>query len=288
MSSTEDRFSVEVEDLEGSRAVELAAEALAGAVIYPASSARRKAKASGPADSGGFSVEGAAWELNQLLNQISALSERSSLSESDWGSLRRLVAHAVRQVSEQEDADAQLRRIALTDELTGLYNRRGFLVLAMHQLKLCRRNSQRAMLFFADVDGLKKANDLFGHAKGDELLVRCSGVLRATFRESDIIARLDGDEFAIFASEQQGQSQESILARLKKQVAEQNAVAGLYPLSISVGASRFDPLLPSSLAELLMAADRAMYQEKRSRPEFRSYAGLTGRVGLSRSENSAS
>lgn len=145
--------------------------------------------------------------------------------------------------------------MALTDELTGLYNRRGFIVLAMHQLKLCRRNSQGAMLFFADVDHLKKVNDLYGHATGDEILNRCSGALRATFRDSDIIARLDGDEFAVFAAEQQEQSEEAILARLKQQVAEQNAIEGVYPLTVSIGAARFDPRMAFSLAELLVAAD---------------------------------
>lgn len=252
-----------------SRSVERVAKTLSSdSIIYPALSARRKSKTSPQMRAIGlFAVEDGAGELNRLLNQISALSECSTLSESDWGNLRQLVARAVHKVSEQENADAQLRQMALTDELTGLYNRRGFLVLAMHQLKLCRRNSQPAMLFFVDVDGLKKVNDLFGHAAGDDLLVRSSGILRATFRDSDIIARLEGDEFAIFAWEQQGQSAESILARLKRNITEQNAIEGACPLALSVGAARFDPRTPCTLAQLLVAADRAMYQNKRSRSE---------------------
>lgn len=210
-------------------------------------------------------------ELNEVLKQISTLSHRQSLSETDWESLRHLVGHAVQRMGEQADADAQLRQLALTDELTGLYNRRGFLVLAMHQLKLCRRNAQKAMLFFADVDGLKQVNDAYGHASGDDLLMRCSGALRATFRESDIVARLDGDEFAVLALEQKLQSEESAVARLRRNVEEQNAGSATeYALSVSVGATRFDPRSPCSLAELLMAADGAMYREKKSRPDHRA------------------
>lgn len=243
-------------------------------IVFPGPSAGRKTKARlrGTAPRRRPSIlssnSGGSSELNLLLNRISTLSERPTLSEADWCGLRELVSRAVRQASEQESADAELRQLALTDELTGLYNRRGFLVLAMHQLKLCRRNAQPAMLFFADVDGLKAVNDLCGHAAGDELLVRCSATLRATFRESDIIARLDGDEFATFVSED-GQSEESIRTRLNANIAEQNSLVGTPELSISLGAARLDPRSATSLAELLMAADRAMYCEKRSRNRLR-------------------
>jgi len=244
--------------------------------VYPVPSRRNRRLTAVGAASGLFAVESRGGELNRLLNQISSLSERTSLTEADWGSLRQLVARAVEQAGEQADADQELRQMALTDELTGLYNRRGFLVLALHQLKLCRRNSQPAIIFFADVDGLKHVNDIHGHACGDELLVRCSAVLRATFRDSDIIARLDGDEFAIFAAEQQDLSQESVCTRLNAHIADQNAIGGQVPLSVSVGAARFDPNRPYSLAELLMAADRAMYCEKRHRRASRAvFAGDT-------------
>ena len=99
---------------------------------------------------------------------------------------------------------SELSSLALTDELTGLYNRRGFICLSEVQLKLARRSGCDMVLFFIDVDGLKQINDSFGHSEGDNALIRTAEVLRMTFRESDVLARIGGDEFGALAIEASG------------------------------------------------------------------------------------
>jgi diguanylate cyclase (GGDEF)-like protein len=89
----------------------------------------------------------------------------------------------------------------LTDELTGLYNRRGFFVSAQQQLKLANRYNKGIFIFSADLDDLKIINDNFGHKTGDSALVETANILKKTFRESDIIARIGGDEFVILGME---------------------------------------------------------------------------------------
>jgi diguanylate cyclase (GGDEF)-like protein len=160
--------------------------------------------------------------------------------------------------------DRELRYLALTDDLTCLYNRRGFLAAATQQLKLARRNAQGLLLFFCDVDNLKKINDSYGHRDGDLAIVHVAGALQQTFRGSDILARLGGDEFAVLAMEASTQSQEVILHRLEKSLKKSNANQSRYEMSLSVGLARFDPKHPVSLGELMAQADRAMYEQKRS------------------------
>jgi len=163
---------------------------------------------------------------------------------------------------------AELGSLALRDELTGVYNRRGFLALAERQLKLGHRAGRAILVFFADLDGLKQINDKFGHAEGDLALVRAAQVLEKTFRDSDVIARFGGDEFAVLALEVSGDSEATIRARLEQNLKELNARHSLYTLSISLGAARFDPASPrspESIGQLMIRADEGMYEEKRYR-----------------------
>jgi diguanylate cyclase (GGDEF)-like protein len=178
--------------------------------------------------------------------------------------VRALLIKAAHSIMMQSDVLSELHQLALTDELTGLYNRRGFLALGLQQLKLSRRTGEPLLLFFADLDHLKRTNDLYGHDEGDALLRRCAAALKHTFRESDIVARLGGDEFAILAVEYAGRSCEGILRRLRDATGELNAAAEIAPLSMSVGVARFNPQAPVSLAALLAAADTNMYQNKRA------------------------
>ena len=155
--------------------------------------------------------------------------------------------------------------LALTDDLTGLHNRRGFMTLAAHQLKLARRNTQGAILFFADVDNLKYINDSFGHHEGDLALMRAAAALGETFRDSDVIARFGGDEFAVLAIETSNQNQQAIIRRMDESLAALNADESRYQVRLSVGAARFDPLQALPLDELIVCADEAMYEQKRGR-----------------------
>ena len=203
--------------------------------------------------------------LLDLLAEIEKLSIDREMKVERLREIRTLLIKAAHSLAIQSEMQSELRLLALTDDLTGFFNRRGFLILGMQQLKVCRREGKPLLLFFADVDHLKHTNDLHGHDEGDALLMRCAAVLNNTFREADIVARLGGDEFAVLAAEGAGQTCDIILSRLEKAMAQVNAHKGLTSLSLSVGIARFDPETPVSLADLLSTADRNMYQQKRKR-----------------------
>jgi len=157
-----------------------------------------------------------------------------------------------------------LRAMALLDELTGLYNRRGFFTLGQQQLKTAHRTKRRMVLLFADLDGMKRINDTFGHPEGDRALIETADVLRETFRESDIIARIGGDEFVVLAIETNGFPAEVLTHRLQENLEARNARGDRrYKLSLSVGLARYDPESPCSIDDLLTQADRLMYERKR-------------------------
>jgi len=136
--------------------------------------------------------------------------------------------------------------------------------LATQQLRVMRRRGRGFLLFFADVDHLKEINDTYGHQEGDLALIRTAQALEHTFRDSDILAHLSGDEFAVLALEASGQDRAAIVNRLEEQLQKVSSVEPRYKLSLSLGMAKFDPKHPASLADLLSKADRAMYEEKRS------------------------
>ena len=111
-----------------------------------------------------------------------------------------------RDVTERKEQEQALRSLTIIDDLTKLYNRRGFLTLAERHLKLAVRKKTGVFLLFADLDGLKVINDTFGHLEGDRALVDAADILRASFRSADIIARLGGDEFTVFPIEAAAES----------------------------------------------------------------------------------
>ncbi len=167
----------------------------------------------------------------------------------------------LRDVTERREMEERLKAMTTTDELTGLYNRRGFLTLAQQQLKLAERTGKGMELFFIDLDGMKQINDTLGHREGDRALVDVSAILRQTFRKSDIIGRMGGDEFAALAIDTDHESRESLMERLDSILHEFNThETGGYRLSLSVGTALFEP--GDSLDELIARADDLMYQEK--------------------------
>ncbi len=171
-----------------------------------------------------------------------------------------------RDITERKQAEELLSSMSLTDELTGLYNRRGFTILAEQQIKQANRMKRDMLLFFGDMDGLKIINDILGHAQGDQALIEIAAVLKETFRESDIIARLSGDEFAVLAPEASGVNADVLETRLQETLAVHNRQKGrLYKLSLSLGIARYDPKAPSSVNDLLSQADKLMYRQKQAR-----------------------
>jgi diguanylate cyclase (GGDEF)-like protein/PAS domain S-box-containing protein len=160
----------------------------------------------------------------------------------------------------------ELRDLSLVDELTKLYNRRGFMTLSEQQLKVAHRTKKELALFYADLDDLKKINDRFGHDEGDAALVAASDILRDVFRDSDILARIGGDEFVVMAIDIAEGKAASLARRLREKVAARNARPGQeYAVSFSLGVTRYDPDKPLTLAELLTQADRKMYEDKSSK-----------------------
>jgi len=158
-----------------------------------------------------------------------------------------------------------LLAISLTDELTNLYNRRRFFVLAEQYLKIAIRRKKRSLLFYIDMDDLKWINDHCGHNEGDQALIALAGILRRTFRESDVIARIGGDEFVVLL-ESTDENDEMLIDRLYENIRDYNAkVSRNYKLSASVGGAHFNPENPIPIDELLSKADALMYAQKRNR-----------------------
>lgn len=203
-------------------------------------------------------------ELGQILHEVDQISTILKSKEPDKDTLRVAGHPAVWSAMKQALLDRELKYLALTDDLTCLYNRRGFFAAATQQLRLARRDSKHLLLLFCDLDNLKKINDAFGHQEGDMALIRTADALEQTFRGSDVLARLGGDEFVVLAVEAgQHQSLESMSRRLEQNLKKASSSGGPCTLSLSVGVARFDPKNPITLGELLVQADRAMYEKKR-------------------------
>ena len=160
-----------------------------------------------------------------------------------------------------------IRGLSLVDDLTGLYNRRGFHSLGTSHLHLAQRACRRFVLLYADVDGLKEINDTFGHREGDVAIIKTAEILRATFRHSDVLARLGGDEFVVLAVEAANDTDQQLLNRLQTQVDLFNADSRLaYDISLSAGVAGYEFTSPLKIEEMLAEADRALYARKRGVP----------------------
>ncbi len=160
----------------------------------------------------------------------------------------------------------KLEGLSLTDHLTGLNNRRGFYSFGLQQMKIAKRIKKDNYLVFLDIDYLKEVNDTYGHAVGDRLLQGVATILRTTLRESDVIGRIGGDEFAVLAMRSKGQGERGLPARIEEGV--QAFRLKDYPrlrLSVSMGLVRIDPQKYQQLDDFLAHADFLMYQEKRKK-----------------------
>ena len=171
-----------------------------------------------------------------------------------------------RNVTERKELEEKLRTMSIIDDLTGLYNRRGFFTLAQQQMKVTERTKKDMLLFFADLDKMKQINDILGHQEGDKALVEIATILKEVFRESDIIGRMGGDEFVILAIDTTNGTREVLMKRLHNYLDDYNRPEGRsYTLSLSIGIVPYDPKKPFSLDELMAQADTLMYEEKRKK-----------------------
>ncbi len=156
--------------------------------------------------------------------------------------------------------------LATMDELTGLSNRRGFLLLAEYRLKFCARHGLSASLAFMDLDGFKAINDTHGHAEGDYALKAFAGQMRRTFRGSDVLGRLGGDEFAVLLANAAEETAREAVARFEADLETHNReVHRGYDLTFSYGLVDIDPAGEPDLDAVLAAGDALMYRAKAAR-----------------------
>ncbi len=169
-----------------------------------------------------------------------------------------------------KQSNKKLQEQSLSDDLTGLYNRRGFFTFGLQQMKMAKRLKADVYLIFLDIDNLKEVNDAEGHPVGDLLLQGVAGILKGTLRESDIIGRIGGDEFALLAMRSKGQGERALLTRIEEGAAAFR-IKG-HPrsrLSVSMGLVRIDPRKYQQLDDFLAHADFLMYQQKRRKEKER-------------------
>lgn len=165
------------------------------------------------------------------------------------------------------EAKERFQQLSITDNLTGLLNYRGFQASVKQQLQMIDRGDKYAFLIFIDLNDFKRINDLLGHKVGDCALAEAAGILKNTFRESDIIGRLGGDEFAILAPQNEDLANEQAIGcRLEEQLSRWNASHNEgYTLSMSYGVVTYSSQEPSTLQEMLKQADVKMYENKQQK-----------------------
>ncbi len=182
-----------------------------------------------------------------------------SISSVDGGGL----VQVVRDITERKKIEETLRNSSLKDDLTGLFNRRGLLKQAAPYFDFARRQKEKLLLLFIDLDGMKRINDEFGHNEGDNALISTASILNRSFRSSDIIARLGGDEFTVLVTDLSA-SKEDAISRLNENLKAYNASeTRSHKLAFSIGVATLEPERMTCFEELLEQADQAMYEQKR-------------------------
>lgn len=172
----------------------------------------------------------------------------------------------IQDITERKRAEAAIHTLSLADELTGLYNRRGFLAFCKQYLNSLRRTNKGVVIVYADLDGLKRINDAFGHKEGDRALIKTAELLKETFRSADVLGRLGGDEFTALAAVEPDGGVEKLISRLEQKFANYNSLKIVpYKLSISIGVAGLDSDGTQSMEDLMAMADLAMYENKREK-----------------------
>lgn len=170
---------------------------------------------------------------------------------------------ALKDLASMAERELEAVQLAALDELTNISNRRGFIVLAQHNLKLCARQNIPAALVFLDLDKFKSINDRFGHAEGDRALVAFASQMKRSFRDSDLFARLGGDEFVVLLSNTAKQQAEEVIQRFNRSLTKYNQEADRgYDIAFSYGVVEFSAEKRVAIEELLANGDSMMYEAK--------------------------
>jgi len=174
-------------------------------------------------------------------------------------------------ITERKKTEEHLKHLSLSDELTGLFNRRGFVALGEKQLQAACRNKWELFILFADLDDLKEINDRHGHKEGDRALVETAEILIKTFRRADLIGRVGGDEFVVMFTDRKGKrSEDTVLDRLEKNLSRNNRKKGRrFRLELSCGTVRYDHQSPCTIEDLMHRADKVMYRRKKEKKASR-------------------
>ena len=204
--------------------------------------------------------------VNESLKRPTVPSSLPQTGQLQREHLQLLADKLYQKVAELEKANENLRNFSLSDCLTGLNNRRGFMILATNLLKFARRANYSSCLLYIDLDSLKHINNTFGHAAGDLAITQFARILTDTFRESDIIGRLGGDEFVILIIDASESDLATMEARLHSNVDAHNLQTdGEHALAFSLGSIRVDSNSTITMEALMSQADEAMYKHKQSR-----------------------
>jgi diguanylate cyclase (GGDEF)-like protein len=157
----------------------------------------------------------------------------------------------------------ELERLATTDGMTGIYNRRHFLTLADREWTRARRYGRPISFLMIDIDFFKSINDDFGHQVGDEMIVHLANLARDCKRECDVLARIGGEEFALLLPETDLQQAQVVAERLRSEVAAKSLVVASrsIPATVSIGVATLVAAM-SDISDLMKAADQALYDAK--------------------------
>jgi diguanylate cyclase (GGDEF)-like protein/PAS domain S-box-containing protein len=187
----------------------------------------------------------------------------------DQGDRINAVTVVSKDISERKQMEEDLHSLSLRDELTGLYNRRGFITLSAQYLKIVDRQKQGIFMLYADLDNLKWINDNLGHNEGDKAIIKTAKILKKNYRKSDIIARMGGDEFVVLPVGVTGDSVDIISSRLQKALDDLNSKSKIgYKLSLSIGIAYYNPEHPCSIEDLIAQGDELMYEQKKLRKKI--------------------
>ncbi|OJF75808.1 MAG: hypothetical protein BKP49_10110 [Treponema sp. CETP13] len=197
--------------------------------------------------------------LDHALKYSEQLEKEVALRTKELAERSKELENALEKVKQ---ANKKLEWLSVIDELTGLYNRRGFLTSSKQNIELAKRNDSEIMLIFFDLDGLKQINDNYGHKTGDIAIQAIANILQMSFRKSDIIARFGGDEFTVLSINCSISQYNLIQKRINELINEYNKKPHEFILSVSSGATQYKINEDFTLKKLLDEADKELYKAK--------------------------